>query len=82
MDRQEIRYWITCEFYMGLSASNAAASERPDWKRELIRVFQYGILRQENLLRPERILPDLEHEREIQQFFILIDEENTFETHF
>ena len=52
--------------------------KRPDWKRELIRVFQDGILRQENLLRPERILPDMVHEREIQQFFVLIDEENSF----
>jgi hypothetical protein len=69
IDRQEIRYWITSEFYMGLSESYASASERPDWKIELIRVFQDGLLRQDNLLRRERLLPDLEHEREIGQFF-------------
>jgi hypothetical protein len=79
MDRQEIRYWITCEFYMGLSASNAAASEKPDWKRELIRVFQDAIHRKENLLKQERLLPELEYEREIQQFFLLIDEENSIQ---
>jgi len=81
IDRQEIRYWITCEFYLGLSESNAAAAERPDWKRELIRVFQDGINRKENLLKRERLLPKLEHEREIQQFFMLIDEENAINNH-
>ena len=81
IDRQEIRYWITCEFYMGLSESYAAALERPDWKRELIRVFQDGLLRQDNLLRRERLLPDLEYDREILQFFMLLDEENSINTH-
>ena len=81
IDRQEIRYWITCEFYMGLSESFAAASERPDWKGELIRVFQDGLLRQDNLLMRERLLPNLEHEREIRQFFMLLDEENSINTH-
>lgn len=77
--RQEIRYWITYEFYLGLSEANAAAGERPDWKRELIRVFQDGIHRKENLLKQERLLPELEYEREIQQFFMLIDEENSIQ---
>jgi hypothetical protein len=81
IDRQEIRYWITCEFYLGLSEANAAAAERPDWKRELIRVFQDGINRKENLLKRERLLPELEHEREIQQYFMLIDEENSINNH-
>jgi hypothetical protein len=81
IDRQEIRYWITCEFYMGLSESYAAASERPDWKRELIRVFQDGLFRQDNLLRRERLLPDLEYDREIRQFFMLLDEENSINSH-
>jgi len=77
IERQEIRYWITYEFYLRLSEANAASAERPDWKRELIRVFQDGIHRKENLLKQERLLPELEHEREIQQFFMLVDEENS-----
>ena len=81
IDRQEIRYWITYEFYLGLSEANAAETERPDWKMELIRVFQDGIHRKENLLKQERLLPELEHEREIQHFFMLIDEENSIDTH-
>ena len=77
IDRQEIRYWITYEFYLGLSEASAASAERPDWKRELIRVFQDGIDRKENLLKRERLLPELEHEQEIRQYFMLVDEENT-----
>lgn len=73
--RQEIRYWITYEFYLGLSAANAALAEKPDWKMELISVFQDGIQKKENLLSKGRMLPALEHEREILQFFMLIDEE-------
>jgi HD superfamily phosphodiesterase len=80
IDRQEIRYWITREFYLALAEANAAESERSDWKRELIRVFQDGIHRRENLLKRERILPELEHHKEIQQFFMLIDEENSIST--
>lgn len=76
IERQEIRYWITYEFYLGLSQANAALAEKPDWKNELIRVFQDGIHRKENLLRGDRLLPKLEHEHEIRQFFMLIDEEN------
>jgi len=77
IDRQEIRYWITYEFYLGLSAANAATGERPDWKRELIKVFLDGIHRKENLLKQDRLLPALEYEREIRQFFNMIDEENS-----
>lgn len=77
IDRQEIRFWITYEFYLGLSEAIAAAAERPDWRRELISVFQDGIDRKENLLKPERLLPGLEHEREIRQYFMLVDEENS-----
>jgi HD superfamily phosphodiesterase len=76
IDRQEIRYWITYEFYLGLSEANAASAERSDWKRELISVFQDGIERKENLLNKERLLPELENEREIRQYFMLVDEEN------
>jgi hypothetical protein len=79
MNRQEIRYWITYEFYLGLSKANAAQAERSDWKMELIRVFLDGIQKKENLLRQERLLPELEHEREIRQFFMLIDEENSIQ---
>ncbi len=79
IDRQEIRYWITYEFYLGLSEGTAAGSERPDWKMELIRVFLDGIHRKENLLKQDRLLPELEYEREIRQFFMLIDEENSIQ---
>jgi hypothetical protein len=79
--RQEIRYWITREFYHALAEANAAGAERADWKRELIRIFQDGIRRKENLLKRERILPEMEHNKEIQQFFMLIDEENSISTH-
>ena len=77
VDRQKIRYWITYEFYAGLMAAMAAGNERPDWRCELIDLFQDGIRRRENLLIKERCLPGLEHEREIRQFFMLIDEENS-----
>jgi hypothetical protein len=77
IDRQEIRCWITYEFYLGLSEAIAAAAERPDWRRELISVFQEGIDRKENLLKRERLLPELEHEQEIRQYFMLVDEENS-----
>jgi hypothetical protein len=77
IDRQQIRYWITHEFYLGLQAAMAAGTEKRDWKTELIVVFQDGIRRKENLLIQERCLPELEHEREIRQFFMLIDEENS-----
>ena len=63
IDRQEIRYRITCEFYLGLSVANAAAAERPDWRMELIRVFQDGIQRKNNLLKRERLLPALENKK-------------------
>lgn len=76
IERQEIRYWTTCEFYLGLAEAYAALTEKPDWKRELIMVFQDGINRKENLMKRERLLPALEHAKEIQQFFMLIDEEN------
>ena len=81
IDRQKVRYGITREFYLGLSAALAAAPERPDWKGELIRVFQDGIQRKENLLKPERQLPTLLHSLEIEQFFMLIDEENALYAH-
>ncbi len=79
--RQEIRYWITYEFYLGLSAAIAAVNERADWKVELIGVIQDGINKKENLLKRERQLPELEHGTEIQQFFMLIDEENALYDH-
>ncbi len=77
LDRQKVRWGITREFFMGLAEAHAASFEKPDWKVELIRVFQDGIQRKENLLKPERLLPELIHGREIGQFFLLIDEENT-----
>jgi hypothetical protein len=79
IDRQEIRYWITCEFYLKLSEANAAPAERADWKMELFSVFRDAIQKKENLLKQERLLPKLEHEREILQFFRLIDEESSIQ---
>lgn len=76
LERQEIRYWITYEFYLGLSEAFAASAEKQDWKRELISVFQDGIHRKENLLSQDRLLPELDQEQKIRQFFMLIDEEN------
>jgi HD superfamily phosphodiesterase len=78
VDRQKIRYWITYEFYAGLMADMAAGNERPGWRTELIDVFQDAIRRRENLLTKERCLPVLERKREVRQFFMLIDEENSF----
>lgn len=79
ISRQEIRYWITYEFYLRLSEATAALAERPDWKIELFSVFRDGIRKKENLLRQGRLLPELEHEREILQFFTLIDEESSIQ---
>jgi hypothetical protein len=75
--RQEMRYWITKEFYLGLSEANASYTERPDWRRELIRIIQDSIYRRVNLLKPDRLLPELEFEKEIKQLFMLVDEENS-----
>ena len=81
IDRQKVRYGITREFYLGLAAAFAADPERSNWKVELIRVFQDGIRRKENLLKPDRLLPALVYGREIGQYFLLIDEENALHEH-
>ncbi len=81
ISRQEIRFWITCEFYLGLSEAYAGEAERPDWKPELIHVFRECIDKQINLLKPDRLMPKLAYEREIQHFFMLLDEENSILSH-
>jgi hypothetical protein len=73
---QEKRYRQVYDFYLRLAQAYASRHEKPGWEPVLIDYFGSSLAAQRNILKPGRLLPSGDFDREIREWFRALEAEN------
>jgi hypothetical protein len=76
MKTHEPRFRQVHDFYLRLGQAYASTGERDSWEPELIGIFRESIMRKENLLLPERVLPASTRDERIFEWFNALDRDH------
>jgi hypothetical protein len=73
---QEQRFRQVYDFYLRLAQAYASWHEKPAWEPVLIDYFRSSLAAERNILKPERLLPSGDFNREIREWFLALEAEN------